>query len=92
MQETEPHKMGKLFPNGGSKAVRLPKAFLAEGVEEVLITKQGDRIILEPHPAKQEKLSWKAFWEDYFKNAPLLDDDFHIERDRSPPRPLPDLF
>ncbi len=38
----------KLFNNGRSQAVRLPKAFRFEGVSEVLIERDGDRIILRP--------------------------------------------
>jgi antitoxin VapB len=38
----------KLFTNGRSQAVRLPKAFRFEGVSEVLIERDGDRIILRP--------------------------------------------
>ena len=38
----------KLFQNGRSQAVRLPKAFRFEGVSEVLIERDGDRVILSP--------------------------------------------
>lgn len=38
----------KLFTNGRSQAVRLPKAFRFEGVSEVLIERDGDRVILRP--------------------------------------------
>ena len=38
----------KLFLNGRSQAVRLPKAFRFEGVTEVFIERDGDRIILSP--------------------------------------------
>jgi antitoxin VapB len=38
----------KLFMNGRSQAVRLPKEFRFEGVTEVLIERDGDRIILSP--------------------------------------------
>ena len=38
----------KLFLNGRSQAVRLPKAFRFEGVTEVLIERDGDRVILSP--------------------------------------------
>ena len=37
----------KLFQNGGSQAVRLPKDFRFEG-DEVLIRREGRRVILEP--------------------------------------------
>lgn len=38
----------KLFKSGGSQAVRLPKEFRFEGEEEVVVSRQGDRVILEP--------------------------------------------
>jgi antitoxin VapB len=38
----------KLFRNGGSQAVRLPKACRFEGASEVLVRREGQRIILEP--------------------------------------------
>lgn len=38
----------KLFLNGRSQAVRLPKAFRFEGVTEVLIERDGERVILSP--------------------------------------------
>jgi antitoxin VapB len=38
----------KLFQNGRSQAVRLPKAFRFEGVSEVCIEREGDRVILSP--------------------------------------------
>jgi antitoxin VapB len=38
----------KLFMNGRSQAVRLPKAFRFEGVQEVFIEREGDTVILRP--------------------------------------------
>ena len=38
----------KLFINGRSQAVRLPKAFRFEGMKEVLIERDGDAVILRP--------------------------------------------
>lgn len=38
----------KLFINGRSQAVRLPKAFRFEGVQEVLIERVGDAVVLRP--------------------------------------------
>ena len=38
----------KLFLNGRSQAVRLPKDFRFEGQTEVLIERDGDRVILRP--------------------------------------------
>ena len=39
----------KLFQNGGSQAVRLPQSFrFPDGATEVLVRRDGSRIILEP--------------------------------------------
>jgi antitoxin VapB len=38
----------KLFKSGGSQAVRLPREFRFDQQEEVLIYRQGNRIVLEP--------------------------------------------
>ncbi|MFH0896305.1 MAG: type II toxin-antitoxin system VapB family antitoxin [Bacteroidota bacterium] len=47
----------KLFSNGRSQAVRLPKEFQFQG-DEVSIQKHGDAVILVPH----EK-AWDVFME-----------------------------
>lgn len=51
-----PEGRAKLFPHGGSQAVRLPKPFRFQG-EEVRIRKDGDRVILEP-----VQRDWNRFW------------------------------
>jgi antitoxin VapB len=38
----------KLFQNGGSQAVRLPKDCRFEDQDEVLVHREGDHVILEP--------------------------------------------
>ena len=40
--------VAKLFINGGSQAVRLPKAFRFEGASEVLLQRDGERVIMSP--------------------------------------------
>jgi antitoxin VapB len=48
----------KLFRNGRSQAVRLPKAFRMEG-DEVVVRREGDAVILEPI----RKRAWpKGYW------------------------------
>lgn len=37
----------KLFKTGGSQAVRLPRAYRFEGQTEVLIKREGKRVVLE---------------------------------------------
>jgi len=63
----------KLFKNGRSQAVRLPKAFRFKGTE-VKIRKEGERVILEP----LETSDWPpGFWDIF---SP--DHDFEIPEAR----------
>jgi len=58
----------KIFKNGRSQAVRLPKEFRFEGTE-VRIRKQGDKVILE----RLKKSKWPdGFW-DIFTPDPQFD-------------------
>ncbi len=60
----------KLFWNGRSQAVRLPKAFRFEG-DEVEIRREGTAVILEP----VAKLGWPdGFFERIRANAHLFAD------------------
>ena len=61
----------KLFMNGRSQAVRLPKEFRFEG-EEVFIHKKGDSVVLTPRPMDAATQSFIEFIE----NIPPLPDDF----------------
>jgi len=59
--------IAKLFQNGRSQAVRLPKEFRFKG-NEVKISKKGDKVILEP----LERSRWpEGFWDNF-----SLDPDF----------------
>lgn len=40
----------KLFKTGGSQAVRLPRAYRFEGQTEVLIHREGKRVVLDEGP------------------------------------------
>lgn len=75
----------KLFLNGRSQAVRLPKEFRFEG-SEVAIHKEGDRIILEPI----RKRKWpKGYWEKIAR----MGKDFEIEPIQElPPDPERESF
>ena len=57
----------KLFLNGRSQAVRLPKAFRFTGLTEVFIQRDGDRIILRParKPPMERLISALAEFEDF---------------------------
>ncbi len=52
----------KLFTNGRSQAVRLPKEFRFEG-KEVRIRKLADGVLLEP--IKEERKPWRSIEELY---------------------------
>lgn len=56
----------KLFMNGRSQAVRIPKEFAFEGITELLIRRDGQRLILEP-----ARKSWLTLNKD---TEPLGDD------------------
>jgi antitoxin VapB len=49
----------KLFENGRSQAVRLPKQFRMPG-KEVNIRKEGDEVILSPIKEKLDVKAWYA--------------------------------
>ncbi len=71
----------KLFKNGRSQAVRLPKAFRFKGTE-VKIRKEGEKVILEP----MEGDRWpEDFWDHFtpdpgFKTPdPLPSKEFNLD-------------
>ena len=74
--------VAKLFKNGRSQAVRLPKEFRFEG-EEVFIWKEDNRVILSPKPKS---------WREFFEETPLVSDDFMTERFDLPPQEREGVF
>ena len=60
----------KLFKNGSSQAVRLPKAFRIPG-NEVKIYKKGNQVILEPIETTWDSLfeALDDFQEDFMKDG-----------------------
>ena len=65
-------KTAKLFKNGQSQAVRLPKEFRMIG-DEVYIKKQGEAIILLPK---------ENSWAPLFDSLKHFTKDFKIERNQ----------
>lgn len=61
----------KLFKNGQSQAVRIPKIFQFAGTDEVVIRKQGNAVIITP-----KRKSWASFAEV----ADTADTDFMTSR------------
>ena len=50
----------KIFENGKSQAVRLPKKFRFADADEVYVTKLGNAVMLFP---KDEEARWESFLE-----------------------------
>lgn len=65
-------KRAKLFQNGGSQAVRLPKDFrFPEGTREVLARVEGRKVILEPVDEwSEEFLSCLGAWHEEIPRPP----------------------
>ena len=61
--------VAKLFQNGGSQAVRLPKEYRFEG-NEVLISRVGDVVVMVPR---------LAYWTTMLKSLEMFTDDFMAE-------------
>ena len=64
-------KTVSVFKNGNSRAIRIPRDFDFEGVNEMTIVREGDTIILRP-----VRPSWTSFSEQ-----PTADSDFLLERE-----------
>jgi antitoxin VapB len=60
----------KVFMNGRSQAVGLPKEFRVD-TDEVYIYKQGENLIISPK---------KPTWDDFFDTTSVFDDDFLKDR------------
>ncbi|MDP3294236.1 MAG: type II toxin-antitoxin system VapB family antitoxin [Nevskia sp.] len=67
-------KTARLFTNGASQAVRLPKEFRMSGTE-VRIWKEGNRVVMEPVDTG---------WEPLFAALAELPEGFQIERNQPP--------
>ena len=62
----EPRKVARVFMNGRSQAVRLPKEFRFDA-DRVAIRREGRHVVLSP---------LFEDWDDYFRNSTPLPDDF----------------
>ena len=72
-----PPAFAKLFWNGKSQAVRLPKAFRLAG-DEVMVRKSGNEIILSPKPKGKKTNSGQ--WDALFAAMPEVDNAFMNKR------------
>jgi antitoxin VapB len=75
-------EIAKIFMNGRSQAVRLPKKFRFEG-SQVYINMVGDAVILIPY---QEP------WQTLQDSLSMFSDDFMETRDQSSPQEREDMF
>ena len=66
----------KVFMNGRSQAIRLPKEFRFDS-EEVYIRKVGDEVIIT---------SAKPSWDSFFSQESVFDDEFLADREDVPPQ------
>jgi antitoxin VapB len=76
-------RFAKLFRNGSSQAVRLPKEFRFKG-NKVRIRRSGNSVVLEPVIA--DPVEWLAA----LRNVPA-DPDFMAQRNQ-PPAPKREMF
>jgi antitoxin VapB len=74
-------KVAKVFKNGRSQAVRIPKEFRFD-VDEVLIERRGEELILTPRKPRP----WKT-WAEYFAQSKRLPDDFPDDIEDTPIKP-----
>ena len=61
----------RLFVNGRSQSVRIPRAYQFEGVDEVILRKEGDALIILPA---------RKSWESFADEVERADADFMAER------------
>ncbi len=73
-QKDKPAQAAKLFKNGRSQAVRLPKEFRFEG-DEVYVRREGKSVVLTPKEKPKENP-----WKDFFDALDSFDPRFPFER------------
>lgn len=59
LSSTPAGRKARLFRNGRNQAVRIPREFELAG-DEVMVHREGGRLILEPIPNKQSLTGWLA--------------------------------
>jgi len=74
----------KLFQNGQSQAVRLPKEFRFDNLKEVFIKKINGMVVLIPKDDTNK-------WDDFFDNLDNFSEDFMLDRVQ-PEQQREDLF
>lgn len=69
-------KLAKIFMNGRSQAVRLPKEYRFD-CDEVFVEKQGDKVIIS---------ALQPGWDEFFDANSAFGNDFLSEREDQPPQ------
>ena len=69
-------KPAKIFMNGRSQAVRLPKEFRFD-CDEVYVERQGDKLIIS---------ATAPGWDEFFDAVSVFDEDFLADREDLPPQ------
>jgi antitoxin VapB len=69
-------KSAKIFMNGRSQAVRLPKDCRFD-CDEVYVEKQGDKVIIS---------AVRPGWDEFFDAVSVFGDDFLTNRENLPPQ------
>ena len=79
----KPIQTAKLFRNGRSQAVRLPKEFRFEG-EEVYVRREGKSVVLSPKASRKaaDKAGRAEEWKDFFDALDSFDPTFRFVRDQ----------
>ncbi len=72
----------KIFKSGGSQAVRIPAKYRFADQEEVAISREGNRVILEP---------LQRVWSESFRSLAGSMPNFPEPSDPPPVEPGPDL-
>ena len=74
LHEASPEtKRASLFRNGRNQALRIPRAFELPG-KEVIMHREGDRLVIEPVPEKNSLLSVLAGLKPLEEKFPSIDD------------------
>ena len=73
-----PRTFARVFMNGRSQAVRLPREFRFD-TDRVAVRREGRNVVLSP-PYED--------WDDYFRNAPQAGEDFVASMDELRRNPL----
>lgn len=72
MPDTSPERHVRLFRNGRSQAVRIPREFELPG-EDAVMRKENGRLVIEPAPPRS-LLALLATWEPLADDFPEIDD------------------